>query len=272
MRTCSDTKEAPGNSGIFETARVQGPWGDGEEANALMDFQYITQFIPQLAVKLPVTIAMVAVCYVLGFLLAFIIFLGRISHHAALRAVLETYVSFVRCVPIVLLLFLVYYGMPQLIVQTTGIDIGSWSKFVFAGITLVLFNGGWISEIFRSAYDALPKEQSQLALSLGYSRFQNWTRVIIPQMIGTAIPDLGSAAIDLLKDSSLLFTIGIVDTMGLASILVSNNFGIHQADIYLAVALVYWVATLLIEACVWLVKRASRYYRLIAFQNEGIVA
>ncbi len=91
-------------------------------------------------------------------------------------------------------------------------------------------------------------------------------------MIGTAIPDLGSAAIDLLKDSSLLFTIGIVDTMGLASILVSNNFGIHQADIYLAVALVYWVATLLIEACVWLVKRASRYYRLIAFQNEGIVA
>lgn len=236
-----------------------------------MDFQYALSVIPQLAGKLPITLAMVGVCYALGLLLAFAVFLGRISHCRALRVVLETYVSFVRCIPIVLLLFLVYYGLPQLL-QTVGINIGGWSKFVFAGTTLVLFNGGWLSEILRSAYIALPADQRQLAATLGYGPWQAWTRVIIPQMVGTAIPDLGSAAIDLLKDSSLLFTIGIVDTMGLANILVSNNYGIHQAEIYLAVALVYWLATLVIEACVWLVKRGNTYYGFISARIDRQVA
>ena len=237
-----------------------------------MDLRYVAEVLPQLAAKLPTTIAVVFVCYVLGFALAFVVFLGRISRFAALCAVLETYVSLVRCIPIVLLLFLVYYGMPQLVMQLAGVDIGSWSTFVFAGITLVLFNGGWISEIFRSTYHALPVDQRQLASTLGYGRLQTWTHVILPQMIGTALPDLGSAAIDLLKDSSLLFTIGIVDTMGLASILVSNNFGVHQSEIYFAVALVYWVATLVIEACVWLAKRANKYYQLISGRKEGEAA
>ncbi|RYQ18695.1 amino acid ABC transporter permease [Bifidobacterium pseudolongum subsp. globosum] len=227
-----------------------------------MDFAYVAQLVVRFLTKLPATLALVAVCFALGLTLAFLVMLGRLSSHRALRRVLEVYVSFVRSIPILLLLFIVYYGVPQLLRTTLHIDIYDWSKLVFAAITLVLFNAGWLSETLRAAYNSIDRSQLDLAQSLGYTPWHAWRTVIIPQMLGIALPDLGNAAVDLLKDTSLLFTIGVVDMMGLAKVIIANNYGVRQAEVYLAVGLVYWLAMLAIESIIHLSQRYNRFSRV----------
>lgn len=192
--------------------------------------------------KLPATLALVAVCFALVLALAFLVMLGRMSRHRTVRRILEVYVSFVRSIPVLLLLFIVYYGVPQLMSTTLHVDIYGWSKLTFAAITLVLFNAGWLSETLRAAYHSIDRSQLDLAQSLGYTPWHIWRTIAIPQMLGIALPDLGNAAVDLLKDTSLLFTIGVVDMMGLTKVIIANNYGVRQAEVYLAVGLVYWVA------------------------------
>lgn len=227
-----------------------------------MDFAYVLTLLPAFLLKLPYTLLIVVGCYAAAFVLAFLILRARVDRIPVLSPILDVYVSFVRCEPIVLLLFLIYFGLPQLL-GTFGIDITSLSKTTFACATLIFFNAGWLSEILRGAYLSVTPDQFELADSLGYSKGQLWRRTLLPQIIGIAIPDLGNAAVDLLKDTSLLFTIGVVDMMGLASIKVANNYGVKQSEVYLAVALIYWLAALLIEFLVWLAKRNNRYYQVI---------
>lgn len=227
-----------------------------------MDFAYVLTLLPAFLLKLPYTLLIVVGCYAAAFVLAFLILQARVDRIPVLSPILDVYVSFVRCEPIVLLLFLIYFGLPQLL-GTFGIDITSLSKTTFACATLIFFNAGWLSEILRGAYLSVTPDQFELADSLGYSKGQLWRRTLLPQIIGIAIPDLGNAAVDLLKDTSLLFTIGVVDMMGLASIKVANNYGVKQSEVYLAVALIYWLAALLIEFLVWLAKRNNRYYQVI---------
>lgn len=227
-----------------------------------MDFAYVLTLLPAFLVKLPYTLAIVAGCYAVAFVLAFLILRARVDRIPVLSAILDVYVSFVRCEPIVLLLFLIYFGLPQLL-GNFGIDITSLTKTTFACVTLVFFNAGWLSEILRGAYLSVTPDQFELADSLGYTKGQLWRHTLLPQIVGIAIPDLGNAAVDLLKDTSLLFTIGVVDMMGLASIKVANNYGVKQSEVYLAVALIYWVAALVIEAVVHLAKRSNRYYRVV---------
>ena len=227
-----------------------------------VDFAYVISLISAFVAKLPYTLLIVVGCYAVAFVLAYLILRIRVDRMPVLSALLDIYVSFVRCEPIVLLLFLIYFGLPQLLFGF-GIDISSAGKTAFACVTLVFFNAGWLSEILRGAYLSVTPDQFELADSLGYSKGQLWRRTLLPQIIGIAIPDLGNAAVDLLKDTSLLYTIGVIDMMGLASIKVANNYGVHQSEVYLAVALVYWAASLVIEAVIYLAKRSNRYYRVI---------
>lgn len=227
-----------------------------------MDLTYVAMLVVRFLAKLPATLVLVAMCFAIGLALAFLVLLGRLGPHRSLRRVLEVYVSFVRSIPILLLLFIVYYGVPQLLRATLHVNIYGWSKLAFASIALVLFNAGWLSETLRAAYNSIDRSQLELAQSLGYTPWHMWRTVAIPQMLGIALPDLGNAAVDLLKDTSLLFTIGVVDMMGLAKVIIANNYGVRQAEVYLAVGLVYWMAMLAIELVIRVALRFNRFGRM----------
>lgn len=96
----------------------------------------------------------------------------------------------------------------------------------------------------------------------GMTSWQKHRRIIFPQVLLIALPSLGNALIDLLKDTSLLFLIGLVDIMGQADIIIANTYGVYQLEVYIAIALIYWaLSSLLIFGLNFLEKRYSRYYQ-----------
>lgn len=114
----------------------------------------------------------------------------------------------------------------------------------------------------KPSIQAMPRSQYDAARSIGMTRWQGLRRIIIPQLIPMTLPSLTNAMVDLLMDTSLLFTIGLTDLMGQANILVSNTLGINQVEIFLTVALVYWaLSSLIIAVMRFFEKRLAHYLR-----------
>ena len=106
---------------------------------------------------------------------------------------------------------------------------------------MTLLFGASISEVFKSSYQALPKEQLEAGLSIGLTEYQTFIRILLPQAFRIALPNIVTAIINLLKDIALAYTIGLVDLMGEGNLIISRNMGNYSLETYTAVAIVYWV-------------------------------
>ena len=143
------------------------------------------------------------------------------------------------------LLFLCYYGLPLLFAHI-GIDISGGSKTGFSITALTIFASGILSEIIRPAYLSVPKGQLEAAMTVGMTKFQAMTHIIIPQTIFVALPNIGNMAISLVQESSLAYLIGVIDVMGQAKVINSISSGLHIIPIYFAVSIIYWLISLAI--------------------------
>jgi L-cystine transport system permease protein len=138
-----------------------------------------------------------------------------------------------------------YYGLPKLI-AVFGVDINDIDKIYFVLIAFTLLYAAVLSELIRSTYEAIDPGQFEAAAAVGLTAWQTLRRIIIPQGVFIAIPNLGNTVISLLKEGSLAFTIGLIDVMGRAKMIISLNYGAHSLEIYLALALIYWALTFLV--------------------------
>ena len=137
-------------------------------------------------------------------------------------------------------LFLIYYALPEFL-KNFGIDLSSVSKISFAIFSLILFYSAYLTEQLRPAYLAVSKGQHDAAKSIGMTEWQRQTRIILPQVFPIAMPGLGNAWIELLKDTSVIFVIGVKDIMGKAKLLIANDYGVNKVNVYLMAGLIYWV-------------------------------
>lgn len=224
-----------------------------------MDLEFITNIFPSLIETLPLTIYIVIVTAVLGFLLAVVVTALRIKKVPVISQLLNMYTSFMRSTPGLIHIFIVYYGLPVLFAGI-GININVISRVTFSIVALVLYNGAFVSEILRPSYLAIPKAQHEAAISVGMTNWQKLTRIIFPQVLPIALPSLGNALIDLLKDTSLLFLIGLVDIMGQADIIIANTLGVYQLEVYVAVALIYWALSVVLEQVMRLLEKKTRKF------------
>lgn len=208
-----------------------------------MDIGYMIEIFPKLISTLPISLIIIVVASVVGLLLSVVITALRIKRIKYLSPLLEAYISFMRSIPILLLLFLVYYGLPVFF-SLVNLNMNDLSPIVSAIITLIIFNGAYLSEILRPAYLAVEKGQHEAADSLGYTPWMKLRKVIIPQMMPIALPGLGNAIIYLIHDTSLVFTIGIVDIMGKANLIMANSYGENKVEVFLTIALIYWIVCL----------------------------
>ncbi|MEK8132521.1 amino acid ABC transporter permease [Paenibacillus filicis] len=200
----------------------------------------------RIAERLPVTLTMLLASLVFGLLLGALIAFVRIQKRRIPYAIATFYLSFMRCTPTIVQLFLVYYGLPQLL-KLIGIDVNGWDKLIFAIITFSLHSAAFFSEVIRSAYLAVGSGQQEAAYSVGMSFGQSLWRIILPQAFGIAIPSMGNQVIILLKETSLAFSIGITDIMGQVQIIIGNNYGANIFQVYILVSLIYWMLSLIIE-------------------------
>jgi His/Glu/Gln/Arg/opine family amino acid ABC transporter permease subunit len=149
---------------------------------------------------------------------------GRVT-----RRLVEAYVEVFRNTPLLIQIFIVYFGLPQL-----GVRL---SPFLSGLSALVLYAAAYNAEIFRAGLEAVPRGQHEAALSCGLSGAQALRCVLVPQAVRIAFPALGNNLVSLVKNSSLVSTIGMVELMFVANDISFNNF--RTFEIYGTAAVVY---------------------------------
>ena len=194
-----------------------------------------------------ITFGVVLGTIVLGMALAILLFAQKQSKKRWVRAIADGYINVIRCTPSIVLLFIVYYGIPKLALGLFGLDLNFSSKIIYVIISLSLLYSATLAEIIRSAYLALGRSQYEAALSIGLTPLQAVWRVMLPQGIVIALPNLGNSLISLFKEGSLAFTIGLIDMMGAGNLIISRNYGAYSLETYIALAVIYWALTLIIE-------------------------
>ena len=171
-----------------------------------------------------------------GLVIGFGLALMRLSRTRVLRWPAAVYVSAIRGTPLLVQLFLIYYGLPQL-----GIEL---PPLLAAGIGFSINIGAYAGEILRSAISAVDKGQWEAASVLGMSRGQALRRVILPQAARTAVAPLANSFISLVKDTSLAATIQVPELFRQAQLITARTYEIFT--MYLAAAALYWILSSLL--------------------------
>lgn len=179
---------------------------------------------------------------IFGLLLA----VAKIGGHKFLRRLANGYTTILRCTPSIVLLFLVYYGVPA-IGNNFGIDLNNIDKAIFVVVAFTLQFAAIMSEVIRSAYQSINKGQYEAGVSVGLSPFQTYRRIIFPQALVIALPNFGNGLIALLQEGALAYTIGLIDVVGKAELIIASNYNTHALEIFLALAVIYWILSILIE-------------------------
>ena len=210
----------------------------------VFDPSLIFEFIPTLLKYLVVTLEILGASILLGTIIGIVAAIPKLFHIPILKQIVTLYISFIRGTPIIIQLFLVYYGLPAAL-SLINIDITRMDAFFFVVVTYSLSNGAIFAEIFRGAITAVEFGQSEAAYSIGMTPFQNFTRIIFPQAIRIAFPNIANTVIGSLKDTSLAFTIGLMDMMGRGETLISATA--HALEVYIALSIIYYIIVLILE-------------------------
>lgn len=223
--------------------------------NRPFSFQQIFTSLAKLLPFLGVTLEVVLGTVVLGLLLSILIVKQKLGKNKFWKGFADTYIHILRCTPSIVLLFIVFYGIPKLFLAIFDININFWPKIIFVVISLSLIYSAQLAEIIRSALLAVGKGQYEAALSVGLSPFHAMVRIVIPQAFVVALPNFGNSLISLLKEGSLAYTIGLIDIMGKGNLIISLNYGGYALETYIALAIIYWTLTIIIENVFKLLER-----------------
>ena len=214
--------------------------------------------IPKILPYLSVTFSIVVYATVFGFLLGMVIVLVQIKKIPGLSQLVKVYVSFMRGTPMLVQLMLVYYGIPALLDPVLGTRINrEWGAVNFAYVTFILNQGAFLSAIFYSAITSIPYGQTEAGLSAGLTEFQTFYRIVLPQMVKTALPPFGSDLVGLFQNSSLVFLIGVTDIMGRAKTIGTATK--HVLEAYVFVVIIYIVISLSVRLLFFRLNNKMNY-------------
>ena len=169
----------------------------------MFDFlpKYYTTYIDATVTTLKVSL----IALLIGLLLGIVICLAKISTIKVLNVLATIYVEVIRNTPILVQIMIIYFALPEV-----GI---SFTPFMSAIIALSINSGAYVSEIFRSGILAIDKGQMEAGRSLGLSYFQTMKFIILPQALKNSLPALGNEFISLVKESSIVYFVGVADIM-----------------------------------------------------------
>lgn len=196
------------------------------------------------------TIPLTAASFVIGLALALVVALMRLSPVRLVSGTARVYISVIRGTPLLLQLFLIYYGLPSVGVQ--------FDPFPAAIIALSLNVGGYAAEVIRAAILSVPKGQWEAASTIGMGYPTTLRKVVLPQATRNAIPPLSNTLISLVKDTSLASTVQVGELMRKAQEVAAPTFQFFE--LYAVAAAYYWVVCHLLSLVQnRLEKRENRY-------------
>ena len=209
---------------------------------------------PLLEGALYYTIPLTVITFIFGLILAVLTALARIGHSKILNGIASVYVSAIRGTPLLVQLFIIFYGLP-----TIGLIVDPWPSAII-GFSLNV--GAYASEIIRAAVLSIPKGQWEAGYSIGMNYPQNLRRIILPQAARVSIPPLSNSFISLVKDTSLASLILVTEMFRRAQEIAATNY--EFLLLYSEAAIIYWVICFLLSLVQNRIeKRLDRYVSII---------
>ena len=184
-------------------------------------------FMAGLKIAIPLTLA----SFSTGLLIAFLVALVQIAKIPVLRFLMRVYVWIIRCTPMIVQLFIVYFGLPSIGIR--------FSSFTSAWIVMSLSVGAYCSETVRAAIESVPIGQLEACYCDGLTFWQAMIHVIVPQALRTAFPPLSNSIIGLVKDTSLAYNVALVEVLATAQRIASRTYDYFW--LYLEAGLIYLI-------------------------------
>jgi len=210
-----------------------------------MDLSVLGESIGALGQGLLITIEVSLAAFVLAVLLGFVIATMRVSPVPALRRIATTYVEVIRNIPLLVQLFFLFFALPS-----AGVRLDA---FVCGVLALGIYTSAFIAEAVRSGIAAVPKGQLEAALASGMGYLTAMRIIVLPQAVIKTIPPLGNATLNMIKNSSLVSTISVLDILGTANLIGARTFA--YVPMLIGAAICYLILTLPTAFCINLIER-----------------
>lgn len=228
-----------------------------------LDYGFIVSSFFKILEALPLTLVITVVPLIFGFGIGLLTAFVRLYQVPVLYPLSSFYVSFVRGTPMLLHLFLIYYGVPMIIDKLSqhygwGITSASVPILVFVILAFSLTAGAYMSEVIRSGILAVDPGQMEAAQAVGMSAPQAMYRIVLPQAIGAVLPNLCNMFVGFLHGSTLAFTVSQMDILGKADVVASVSLKFLEA--FIAAAVIYWALTVIVERLTALLERRVALY------------
>ena len=239
-----------------------------------LDFSYLIKTFWLCVKAIPVTLEITIVSLLLAVIPALLIALARIHKVRVLAVICRIFVSFIRGTPIVLQILIVYSIMPSLLnslVKSAGwsINVFEMNPVIYAFVVFGINSSATLSEVFRSAISSVDRGQLEAALSIGETRFQAFRRVVFPQAVVSALPNLCSTTVILIKNTSLAFMMTVREITAVAKI--EAAYGYNYVESYIDIFVIYIVVCLAVEFIFRKIEKRVVYKGIKNYRNFGRV-
>ena len=185
----------------------------------------------------------------LGVLVAF----GRMSRFKPVALVTRLYISVMRGTPLMLQLMALMFGPYYLF----GLQMGNDWKYWACSIGFIINYAAYFGEIYRGGMHSIPRGQYEAAEVLGYSRFQTFMKIVLPQVVKRILPAMSNEIITLVKDTSLAFVLGIMEMFSQAKAIAASQVSMLP---YVIAGVIYWVFNFIVEIILTRVEKRLNYY------------
>ncbi|MES5045861.1 amino acid ABC transporter permease [Rhizobium nepotum] len=192
------------------------------------------------------TVLLTIIALIGGGIVGFLIALARTSNLKALRIAAGTYIQVIQGIPVLMILFLSYYGL-----SLAGLEL---PPLIAAGASMTIYTSGYLAEIWRGCIQAVPKQQWEASESLALTRAQQYRYVILPQAIRISLPPTVGFAVQVVKNTSIASIIGFVELARAGQLI--NNATFQPFRVFVAVAVLYFIVCYpLSQLSRWLERR-----------------
>lgn len=227
----------------------------------LFDLTVVWEDIRVLIGYIPLTLGLTAAAGISGLILGFLLAVIRTKKIPVLYQIVGVFISLMRGTPVLVQLYVTYFGIPILIkyinyYQNKNIQVAAVPAILYAIVALALNNAAFCSVIIQSSLEAVDRGEIEAAISLGMTGPQRMFRIILPEATEIALPSLGNQIIGLVKGTSLAFTCGVVEMTAEGKLLGAKGYRYFEA--YVALAILYWIITILLEQIIRLVMGRVR--------------
>ncbi|MGL4981826.1 MAG: amino acid ABC transporter permease [Treponemataceae bacterium] len=229
-----------------------------------MNFSFLSRYWSFYLVGAKNTVLLALLAVVIGTAIGLFLALCRISKNKGLRFFATAYVEFIRGTPLLVQLFIIYYGLQNIGIRFPNVPILTsllginFSDFMAGVITLGINSAAYVCEIFRGGIQSIDKGQTEAGRSLGLSALQTLRFIIIPQALRNALPSLGNEFIVVIKESSIVSIIGIADLMYKSNTVRGNTF--QPFEPLLIAACVYFLLTFPLSKLMAHVEKRMRHH------------